>query len=241
MTNRNVPIGHYQLDDPTPQRVLANLKYFARAPSTGYPALRVQAKKIQAMTLPATLKMKIGTISVMSKADFKKETDFIEDSRQMILLSIPLQQILKEMNRNSNNYAANLLFESLGGADQFQKFITRTLKTQTTEVHFVNGSGDRLDLAKGKAAYNRASCDAIVRTIAAFRESLQRQKIELENVMALAGEDPSAHERSTVSNIYGNETTTDALIAKTGTVNPSVTLAGMASTEEGDVYFGIIY
>jgi hypothetical protein len=77
--------------------------------------------------------------------------------------------------------------------------------------------------------------------IAAFRESLQRQKIELENVMALAGEDPSERERSTVSNIYGNEATADALIAKTGTVNPSVTLAGMASTEEGDVYFGIIY
>jgi|GEM_PF-812422 len=241
MTNRNVPIGHYQLNDPTPQRVLANLKYFTQAISTGYANLRVQAKAIQGISLPATLKMKIGSVRVMTKENFAKETDFIQSSRQMVLESSPLYQILKEMNRNSNNYVANLLFQSLGGAEPFQKFITTALKTEVSEIQFVNGSGDRLDLMGGKSAYNKASCDAIVKTIAEFRASLQQQDMELESVMALAGEDPSAHERSTVSNIYGNEATADALIAKTGTVNPSVTLAGMASTEEGDVYFGIIY
>lgn len=239
--NHTVPIGHYGLQDPTPNRVLQNVKLFATNPTSGYSAMRVKAKNVAKVALPAALKMKIGTVHYVSYDDFHEQTDVIENSRQMVMRSVPLSQIMKEMNRNSNNYIANILFQYLGGAEDFQKFAVKNLKTEPSEVQFVNGSGDRLDLPNGKAAYNKASCDAIVKTIAQFRETLQSQSAQLEQIMALAGEDPSAREESTVSKMYGNEATTDALIAKTGTVDPAVTLAGMASTEDGDVYFGIMY
>jgi D-alanyl-D-alanine carboxypeptidase/D-alanyl-D-alanine-endopeptidase (penicillin-binding protein 4) len=241
----SVPIGHYQLEDPTPARVEQNLKNFvATGITSGYAALRVKAKSISQIALPATLKIRIGSVRYLSNADFQlqqQQAGVIQGSRQLEMLSIPLNQILKEMNRNSNNYVANLVFQSMGGAAEFKKFAMRTLETDPMEIQFVNGSGDRLDLPNGKSTYNKASCDAIVKTIAQFRATLKEQHSQLEQIMALAGEDASTREASTVSRMYGSEATTDALIAKTGTVNPAVTLAGMASTEDGDVYFGIVY
>jgi D-alanyl-D-alanine carboxypeptidase/D-alanyl-D-alanine-endopeptidase (penicillin-binding protein 4) len=239
--NHNIPLGHYQLNDPTPQQEKENLQYFARSIRTGYAKVRKEAKALRGMDLPATITMQIDSIDIRSWTDFERDFDFLDNSRKMVLQSIPLYQILKEMNRNSNNYVANLIFQSLGGAAEFARFAGEALKIPSSEVRFVNGSGDSLETEGGKKAYNRASCDAVVRMIANFRTVLRQQNLELENVMALAGEDASAHEKSTVSNIYGSEATADALIAKTGTVDPAVSLAGMASTEEGDVYFGIIY
>ena len=59
-------------------------------------------------------------------------------------------------------------------------------------------------------------------------------------MLAVAGRDATG-ETSSVSDLYASEFTSGALIAKTGTIRPTIALAGLASSKEGDIYFAILY
>lgn len=233
--------GHYNTSYPTPNLVQSQVRLVVDRINGLYSSTRVRAKKINEMELPIELKLKVDDISFMAKEDFKKDSGFSSSSaRHFSSQSVNLESMLKEMNRSSNNYAANIIFEALGGATEFQKFIGKKLSLKEEQIRFLNGSGDRYDYADGSFAYNEASCQAIIAVVGGLNSEMINQKSKLEDVMAVAGRDNEG-EPSTVSGIYSSESTSDALIAKTGTVNPSIALAGLASTEQGDVYFGYIY
>jgi hypothetical protein len=71
----------------------------------------------------------------------------------------------------------------------------------------------------------------------AMQNQLQIHEMQMEDILALAGEDSKADEASSTTKYYNNDLTQDAVAAKTGTVTPAVTLAGVAHTQQGDVYF----
>ncbi|MCX7977748.1 MAG: D-alanyl-D-alanine carboxypeptidase, partial [Bdellovibrionaceae bacterium] len=138
----------------------------------------------------------------------------------------------KEMNRNSNNHAANQIFESFGGAERFAESIRERLSLTSNEIKMLNGSGDRVDLENG-FTYNKATCSAILHILRDLRLLLKAEGLDLADVMAVAGVDNT----STTGRLYGNDVTAGSLIAKTGTVNPATTLAGLVTTNNGDYFF----
>jgi hypothetical protein len=198
--------------------------------------LREAADKDLNIKLPEQLKVKVSKISFLPKKDFPEQ----EYERPFIYKSVPLVAILKEMNRNSNNHSANQIFEFLGGASAFREFYYQKFPHHVEVVKFYNGSGDRIYTEDNKKLYNMASCRSVIEMMVELERELRRFGYGLFDIMPVAGQDIEG-QTSTVTPSYDSETTRGAMIGKTGTVDPSVTLAGKIFTQSGDVYFNYIY
>ncbi|MFN7728387.1 MAG: D-alanyl-D-alanine carboxypeptidase [Bdellovibrio sp.] len=233
---RGVAAGHFTPHTPDADTVMRQIRSVISSLSTGYPSLQARAQEVHNMQLPRAIKLTAIDISLLESSNF----DAREFDSAYLYRSANMQIVLKEMNRNSNNHAANQIFESLGGAEAFARFIKADLGLDEGDIRFINGSGDRHDVPDGQPLYNEASCRSIIKVLVALRTELRKTDRYLQDVMAVAGSDAEG-ERSTVTALYNNDETGGALIAKTGTVNPSISLAGLVSTEEGRVYFGSIY
>lgn len=233
-TTGDVAHANFDNHEPGPDRVGSNLKKAFENIAGGYDGLKSRVSKLRKMSMPASIKMKVESISFLSKEDFNpSQYDSAFTYRSTVLLDI-----LKEMNRNSNNYAANNIFEHLGGPEKFREFVKERLNLGTDSLRFVNGSGDSKTTESGKI-YNEGTCRSVIKILQALRAELKKTGHGLHHVLAVAGRN-AAGTKSTVD-MYKNEETNGALIAKTGTVNPAITLAGMMVTEEGNLYFGYIY
>lgn len=215
--------GTYDLNSPDPQTVKAQLSRpllqdYART------LTMARAKKIALVPQP---RFAVQEISFVPKAEFHPETESI-----LLMRSSPFSQIAKEMNRNSNNHAANQIFEHLGGTTVFTPFIQQRLGLTDQDLRFWNGSGDRLETSTGPH-YNEASCSAVIQVLRALHQDLRKAGQELENVMALSGAD----RLSTTHKYYDDPLISNAMVAKTGTINPTIALAGLVHTQTGDHYF----
>jgi D-alanyl-D-alanine carboxypeptidase/D-alanyl-D-alanine-endopeptidase (penicillin-binding protein 4) len=148
--------------------------------------------------------------------------------------SAPLYRYLKEMNTVSNNHVADKLFEILGGVPNFRSFVQNNLNLNDRDLVFVNGSGNSIAGANGGVKdYNRATCEAIIRVQYQMQSELHsKQGMSLKDVMAVSGADGG-----TLSPRF--DSIRNSMVAKTGTVDPAVTLAGVLSTNQGEVYFGV--
>ena len=144
---------------------------------------------------------------------------------------------LKMMNWNSNNHAANMIFESLGAKPKFDKFFTERLKFKPSEFEFYNGSGNNDTFDGGEGTYNSASCSAVIRTVKALNHSLAGQKHNLEDIVAVVGADRGA----TVQRYAVNVGINDGVVAKSGTIQSNVVLAGMINTKKGKYFFAFNY
>lgn len=233
-TTGDIATAHLDNHEPAPDRVGRELRRAVDNIAGGYDGLKSRVNSTRKMSMPSSIRLKVEDISFLSRNDFNPaQYDDAYTYRSTVL-----NEILKEMNRNSNNYAANNIFESLGGPEKFQAFIKERLGLGTDAMRFVNGSGDSKVTASGKI-YNEATCRAVIKVLQALRAELKKNGLGLHHVLAVAGRNAPGT-KSTVD-MYKNDETTGALIAKTGTVNPAITLAGMMVTEEGNVYFGYIY
>jgi serine-type D-Ala-D-Ala carboxypeptidase/endopeptidase (penicillin-binding protein 4) len=225
INNKATAIGDYTPDSPTPDEVIKQFQ-LAKNLTKDY-AKSAALGKTQGLTMLPTATMLVRSYKFESAADF----DYAGFDN-FILKSSPLHVLLKEMNRNSNNYAANLIFESVGGASKFKSFIFDRLKYTTDDIELFNGSGNRLDV-DGTGNYNSARCSVILKILIDFESILKSQGLKLEDVVSVVGADNT----STSSTLYRNNVTENAVIAKTGTVSPAILLAGMISTKKGNVYF----
>lgn len=233
-TTGDVAHANFDNHEPGPDRVGTQLKSGFSNINGGYDGLKSRASKVRQMSLPGALKMKVESIGFKSKDEFVAS----QYDSHFTYRSTVMTEILKEMNRNSNNYAANNIFESLGGPEEFKDFIKEKLNLGSDSLRFVNGSGDSKTVG-GSKIYNEGTCRAIIRVLQGLRAELKKHGLGLHHVLAVAGRNAPGS-KSTVD-MYKNDETNGALIAKTGTVNPAITLAGMMVTEEGNLYFGYIY
>jgi len=222
--------------DPTRRDIELVLKQKLRFSSAEYTATRLQAKKL-GLALEPKLKTRISSIKFKSVNEY---TPMIS-TRNLELRSAPLVAYLKEMNRNSNNHVADHLFNFLGGTNEFQNFIKTKLNLESDDIRLINGSGDRIlvtdEKNKMQKAYNEASCEALVTIISAIRFELRINGYDIQNIMAVSGLDAG----TTLGGRYASSQVSGAVVAKTGSVDPAITLAGMITTEQGNVYFGILY
>lgn len=222
--------------DPSRKDIEVVLRQKLRLSSAEYTATRLQAKKMGILLEPK-LNTRISNIKFRALREYAPSAT----TRTLNLRSAPLVAYLKEMNRNSNNHVADHLFNFLGGTIEFQNFIKIRLDLDSNDIRLINGSGDRIlvtdEKNKQQKEYNEASCEAVVSIISAIRFELRINGYDLQNIMAVSGLDPG----TTLGGRYASSQVSGAVVAKTGSVDPAITLAGMITTEQGNVYFGILY
>ena len=139
--------------------------------------------------------------------------------------SLPLAEILRQMNIYSNNKMAQILADLLGGAAVVGQTSAEIADFDPTEIELVNGSG--------LGEKNRISPHAVVRMLIAIDRLLQKDSFSAADFLPTAG-------RDVVGTVQGRDLPTGTTI-KTGTLNNVSALAGVIPTRNrGNVYFSII-
>lgn len=219
-------------DTQTPIEIMRELRRDTTNINVGLAALSAKAKALENVTIPRSLSLTIRDIHHKQRSEYQPSGSTVTYEFK----STELHRILKELNRNSHNYASDLIFGRLMLLEDFGEFITSRLNVPANEFSIYNGSGYPVFINEQKY-YNEASCRVIVEMMADLRQEMVKGGLEFKDIMSVAGKDSDADGRSTVSQIYGSDKTNGALIAKTGTVNNTIALAGMVSTENENVFF----
>ncbi|MEA9356142.1 D-alanyl-D-alanine carboxypeptidase [Bacteriovorax sp. PP10] len=156
-----------------------------------------------------------------------------DDVKVLTLTSPELYKYLKETNVKSNNYSAHTIFRDLGGAEGFEKFLADRFSLTADQIKLYNGSGlpSTID---GKRVDNYASCAIMANLISELKASAERQQKELEDVVAVPGND-----QGTFRNRLNSADLKNTFVAKTGTLMHTSTLAGAMSTQKGFSFFGV--
>lgn len=148
--------------------------------------------------------------------------------KQILLLrhqSLPLAQIIKEMNIYSNNEMAEMLAQSLGGAQSVQQQAAIAAGVPQSEIQLVNGSGLGVE--------NRISPRAVCAMFMAIQRELLPHQLSVADLFPVAGRD----RRGTLETRH----IPTATVIKTGTLWDVSALAGVMPTRDrGLVWFTII-
>jgi len=138
--------------------------------------------------------------------------------------SMPLMEILKQMNVYSKNDLSEAIASRLGGPAEVRKLAAQAAGVPVAEIQLVNGSG--------LGEENRISARAAVAMLMAIQRELRKHQLNIANLFPVAGRD-----RGT---LWGRLTPTDT-VAKTGTLRHVSSLAGVLPTRaRGLVWFAIV-
>lgn len=138
-------------------------------------------------------------------------------------LSLPLTEILKQMNLYSNNVMAEMLANSVGGAKLVEQKAAKAAAVPTVEIQLKNGSG---------ALENRISPRAACAMFLAIENYLQPHKMTIADVFAISRQDLG---------ILKDRPLPPLLVVKTGTVgNISAVAGAMRTQQRGSVWFAIM-
>ncbi|MBW4631481.1 MAG: D-alanyl-D-alanine carboxypeptidase [Iphinoe sp. HA4291-MV1] len=148
--------------------------------------------------------------------------------QQTLLLrhhSLPLKQIIREMNVFSNNEIAQMLADTVGGAQVVQSTAARLARVPQSEIQLVNGSG--------LGQENRISPRAVCAMFMAIQQQALTYQLTLADLFPVSGFD----HRGTLHSRH----LPVATIMKTGTLRDVSALAGVMPTRDrGLVWFAII-
>ncbi len=137
--------------------------------------------------------------------------------------SLPLAQILKQMNLYSNNQMALMLADAVGGAKVVAQKAAKATDVPTAEIQLQNGAG---------AAANRISPRAACAMFLAIENYLQSERMTVADVFAISGKDLG---------ILQNRPIPRLAVVKTGTLDDVSALAGAIPTQtRGSVWFAIM-
>ncbi|MCC5618010.1 D-alanyl-D-alanine carboxypeptidase [Nostoc sp. CHAB 5836] len=148
--------------------------------------------------------------------------------QQFLLLrhrSLPLKQLIKEMNVYSNNDMAEMLAESVGGATVVRSTAANLARVPQVEIQLINGSG----LGPENRISPRAACAMLM----AIQGEAAAHKLNLADLFPMSGFDHrgTMHDRHIPL----------ATVIKTGTLRDVSALAGVMPTRDrGLVWFAII-
>jgi D-alanyl-D-alanine carboxypeptidase/D-alanyl-D-alanine-endopeptidase (penicillin-binding protein 4) len=190
--------------------------------------------KAQGVTMATDIALSVADVQMLPSAIYRDGGD---DTIVISLKSSPLSRYLKEMNIYSNNYIADALWVILGGGSGFQKFYQRQLNLGAAQIRFYTGSGLPSKDAKGQRLDNLSTCESVLQILNAFEKDLSSVGQDLSSVMMVGGVDNSG----TLGSTYEQDSLKGAVVAKTGTIDPTKTLAGYVSTQEGKIFFGAFF
>lgn len=138
--------------------------------------------------------------------------------------SLPLAEILKQMNVHSDNEMAQMLADDLGGAKIVQQQATWAAGVPEEELQLVNGSGLGVE--------NRMSPRAACGMMQAIARNLQTTGLTVADLFPVSGRDRGTLEHRHLPR---------SAVVKTGTLDTVIALAGAIPTRDrGLVWFAII-
>lgn len=217
----------------TTDEIMRDLRRDTTTINQNLSALNARVLALENLVLPKSLTLTIKDIHYLAKKDFAKTAQ----TKTYSFTSSALHRNLKEMNRNSHNFAAQMFFTKLSQSFSYDQFFRiKFPEIPVEEIKIYNGSGYPVFIGNQKV-YNKASCRSVVEIMSDLRQTLIQQGLEFKHIMAVAGKDSAADGDSTVTQIYGTDDTNGALIAKTGSVADTIALAGMISTENENTFF----
>ena len=139
--------------------------------------------------------------------------------------SLPLTEILKQMNIYSNNQMAQMLADLAGGAKEVERYASETAHFPQAEIQLINGSG--------LGEENRISPRAICQMLIAIDSLLAKHSLSATDLFPTVG-------RDLVGTVKERGIPTGTTV-KTGTLDHVSALAGIIPTSDrGQVYFAII-
>lgn len=139
--------------------------------------------------------------------------------------SLPLVDIIREMNIYSNNGMAQILADAVGGGPLVAKEAAQLANVPPAEIQLVNGSG--------LGTENKISPRAATAMLIAIDELLKPHSLGVIDLFPLAGRDKNG-------TIYARNLP-EGTAMKTGTLRQVSALAGVMPTQERDrVWFAII-
>jgi serine-type D-Ala-D-Ala carboxypeptidase/endopeptidase (penicillin-binding protein 4) len=151
----------------------------------------------------------------------------IPPSAQLLLehQSLPLVEILKQMNIYSNNEMAQMLADIVGGASEVARYAIKITGVSTPEIQLINGSGLGIE--------NRISPRAVAKMLMAVDHLLQPHHLGASDLFPVAGRDKIGTMK--------NRQIPDGIAIKTGTLNEVSALAGIIPLN-GDrkIWFAVI-
>jgi len=160
-------------------------------------------------------------VQILGKPMIKNQT--IPDAKTIIRHeSLPLKQILREMNVYSNNKMSDLIARSLGGGQTIANIAAQSAGVSVEEIQLINGSGLGLE--------NRISPRAAVKILQAMQQKLAKNGGTLAEILPVVQEG-TVRDRAMPKGIP----------VKTGSLWKVSALAGVIPTNQhGYVYFAII-
>ena len=139
--------------------------------------------------------------------------------------SLPLAEILRQMNIYSNNKMAQMLTDLIGGATKIAQSSVDLANFPAEEIKLINGSG--------LGEENRISPRAVCQMLMAIDRLLQKDSLTAADLFPTAGKDLVGTARDRGLPI--------GTTVKTGTLDNVSSLAGVIPTKDrGNVYFSII-
>jgi serine-type D-Ala-D-Ala carboxypeptidase/endopeptidase (penicillin-binding protein 4) len=138
--------------------------------------------------------------------------------------SFPLADLLKKMNRYSNNAMAEIMASSIGGASVVQRKAIAATGVPATEIRLVNGSG--------LAVENRISPRAVCALFLAIDQLLKPQGMGVADIFTIVGTDESVLDQRSLPK---------QSVLKSGTLDTVSALAGTLTTQKlGTVWFAVL-
>jgi D-alanyl-D-alanine carboxypeptidase/D-alanyl-D-alanine-endopeptidase (penicillin-binding protein 4) len=138
--------------------------------------------------------------------------------------SEPLPELLKKMNRFSNNPMAEMIANAAGGPQQVAQKAAQAAGVPVAEIQLVNGSGLSPD--------NRISPRAVCSMFLALSQYLQPLNMTIADLFTVVGKD---------SGILDGRKLPPGLVTKSGSLNAVSALAGaMPTQQKGLVWFVIM-
>lgn len=139
--------------------------------------------------------------------------------------SLPLAEILRQMNIYSNNKMAQMLADSLGGAKEVADSAANVANFPPKEIELINGSG--------LGEENRISPRAVCQMLMTIDKLLKNDSLAARDLFPTAGRD--------LVGTLKNRGLPVGTSVKTGTLDNVSALAGVIPTKDkGNVYFSII-
>jgi D-alanyl-D-alanine carboxypeptidase/D-alanyl-D-alanine-endopeptidase (penicillin-binding protein 4) len=142
-----------------------------------------------------------------------------------------LVDVLKVLLCYSNNFMAERIGDTLGGAAGVQRFLAQELKLSPAEVKLASTSG---------LGVNRVTPRAMMKIYRALRDELARYRLTPADILPVAGIDPGTLEKR-----YTDFQSRGSVIAKTGTLIRTdggvSALVGQMRTRSGETLLFVIF
>lgn len=192
------------------------------------------------------LNLSIGSVEAVSKPPFDLDG---KDVSEFHHFSPEIRKYLKFMNIESNNFIADQVFEQLGGEAAFDLWLAEFLEEKMNDHDekregFAKGepsmkmyTGSGLDSKReGSRVDNYSTCALMVKLVKELEVKMDEARHHLKDIVAVPGSDGG-----TFSSRLRGAATKDTLVAKTGTLFHTSTLAGLIYSKSGKHGFGIFH